>query len=77
MLYGLIAYIFSAVAIFILCITIIGIPVALALGFAMKVAKWMGYTSIFYLVGDRVGRNLFNKDLSLFPSHKIIAQQVK
>ncbi len=68
LLYGLATFIISIVAGFILCITLIGIPVVVAMYFGWLVAKWMGLTAIFFLVGDRIGKNLFSKELSLFPS---------
>ncbi|MCZ6670322.1 MAG: polymer-forming cytoskeletal protein [Acidobacteria bacterium] len=68
LLYGVIAYCVFFMVAFILCITLIGIPIAIALCLAMKVAKWMGYAAIFFMVGDRIGRNLFNREFSLFPS---------
>jgi hypothetical protein len=48
---------------FILVCTIIGIPLALALLPAMWVTKIVGLASIFYLIGNTAGRNLFHREL--------------
>jgi hypothetical protein len=61
---GLGAYIVFVLLMILLCITIIGIPVALLLYFAFVVVKWMGLAGIFHAVGRRIGR-LFGREFSL------------
>ncbi len=68
LLTGVLAYAGSAVAGIILFFTFIGIPLALALCFAMKVIKWVGLASIFLLIGQNLGRNLFKRELSHLPA---------
>ena len=68
LLYGLITGCVYIMAWIILCITLIGIPIAFALTLAWYVTKCMGLAAIFFMVGDRIGRNLFNREFSLFPS---------
>ena len=64
LLTGLLAYTGMVIACIILAITLIGIPLAIALGFAVKVTKWLGLASILFLIGQTIGRNLFKRDLS-------------
>lgn len=64
LLTGLLAYAGMVVACVILAFTLIGIPLAIALGFAIKVTKWLGLASILFLIGQTMGRNLFGRDLS-------------
>jgi hypothetical protein len=64
LLTGLLAYAGMVVACVILACTLIGIPLAIALGFAVKVIKWLGLASILFLIGQTMGRNLFGRDLS-------------
>ena len=64
LLTGLLAYAGMVIACIILAITLIGIPLAIALGFAVKVTKWLGLASIMFLIGQTIGRNLFKRDLS-------------
>lgn len=64
LLTGLLAYAGMVVACVILACTLIGIPLAIALGFAVKVIKWLGLAAILFLVGQTMGRNLFKRDLS-------------
>jgi len=63
LLTGILSYAGCVVAAFILLCTVIGIPLAIALCFAVKVIKWVGLASIFLLVGQNVGRNLFKREL--------------
>jgi hypothetical protein len=63
LLVGLGTYVGVVIGGFILVCTIIGIPLALALLPAMWVTKILGLASIFFLIGNTAGRNLFNRDL--------------
>ena len=60
---GLLAYAGLAVASVLLAVTIIGIPLAVALVCALLVIKWLGVASILFLIGQTAGRNLFQRDL--------------
>ena len=60
---GLLAWALFVVGCFILAVTVIGIPLAFALGFAMLMTKWLGLASIFFLVGQTIGRNVFHREL--------------
>lgn len=51
------------IGVFILAVTIIGLPLAFALWYLAKGIKWVGLASIFYLVGQTAGRNLFRREL--------------
>ncbi len=64
LLAGLLAYAGLVVACVILGITLIGIPLALLLGFTMKLTKWVGLAALFFLIGQTIGRNAFHRDLS-------------
>jgi hypothetical protein len=64
LLAGLLGYAGLIVGCVILGLTIIGIPLAILLGFAMKVVKWLGLATIFFLLGQTAGRNVFHRDLS-------------
>jgi hypothetical protein len=55
LLTGILAYAGLVIACVLLAITIIGIPLAIALGFAMMVIKWLGVASILYLTGSTAG----------------------
>jgi hypothetical protein len=61
---GLVAYAAFAVGFVILVMTILGIPLALALWVCMLGTKWIGLASIFLLIGQTAGRNLFGRELS-------------
>jgi hypothetical protein len=61
---GLGGYIVLTMVMILLCITIIGIPVALLLYFAFVIVKWLGLAGIFQAIGRRIGR-LFGRELSL------------
>ncbi len=63
LLVGLGTYVGVVVGGFILVCTIVGIPLALALLPAMWVTKILGLASIFYLIGNTAGRNLFHREL--------------
>ena len=63
---GLVAYCATLVLCFLLAITIIGIPLAIALWFAAKVIKWIGLASILFLMGHTLGRNVLKRELSHF-----------
>jgi hypothetical protein len=63
LLAGLLAYAGVVLGCIVLAVTIVGIPLAIALGFAMKVTKWLGLASILYLMGHTAGRNLFSREL--------------
>ena len=61
---GLIAYCATMVLCVILAVTLIGIPLAIALWFAAKVVKWIGLASILFLIGHTLGRNVLKRELS-------------
>jgi hypothetical protein len=63
---GLLAYCATLVLCFLLAVTIIGIPLAIALWFAAKVIKWIGLASILFLMGHTLGRNVLQRELSHF-----------
>jgi hypothetical protein len=60
---GLLTYAAVAIGAFLLAVTIIGIPLAVALGGAMLVVKWLGVASMLLLIGQTAGKNLFQRDL--------------
>lgn len=63
---GLLAYCATVVLCVILAVTLIGIPLAIALGLAAKLIKWIGLASILFLIGQRLGRNVLKRELSHF-----------
>lgn len=63
LLVGLLTYCGVLIGVFILAVTIIGLPLAFALWYLAKGIKWVGLASIFYLVGQTAGRNLFRREL--------------
>jgi hypothetical protein len=65
---GLAAYGAFAVGFVILFLTILGIPLALALWLCMLITKWMGLASIFLLIGRTAGRNLFGREVAHLPA---------
>jgi len=65
---GLLGYCATVVLCVVLACTIIGIPLAIALGLAAKLIKWIGLASILFLLGQRIGRNVWKRDLSHFAS---------
>jgi cytoskeletal protein CcmA (bactofilin family) len=65
LLIGLAAWAGVTVGFFILLITVIGIPLAIALLCAAQLIKWIGLASILFLMGQTASRNLFNRD----PTH--------
>ena len=62
-LIGLLAWSLFFIASCIIAVTIIGLPLAGALGLAMWIVKWVGRTAIFFLVGQTIGRNVFRREL--------------
>ena len=68
LLTGLAAYGAFAVGFVILFLTILGIPLALALWLCMLITKWMGLASIFLLIGRTAGRNLFGREVAHLPA---------
>ena len=65
---GLLGYCGTVVLCVILAVTLIGIPLAIALGLAAKLIKWIGLASLLFLLGQRIGRNVLKRDLSHFAS---------
>lgn len=63
MLAGLLACAGAVIGSILLAITIIGIPLAVALAAAVLVVKWIGLGSLLLLIGHTAGRNLFGRDL--------------
>ena len=63
LLAGLLTYCGVLIGVFILAVTIIGLPLAFALWYLAKGIKWVGLASVFYLVGQTAGRNLFRREL--------------
>jgi hypothetical protein len=68
LLTGVLTYAGCTVAAIILFITFIGIPLGIAVCFALMVIKWIGLASLFLLIGQRLGRNLFKRDLAHLPA---------
>jgi hypothetical protein len=62
---GLVAYCATIVLCVVLAVTLIGIPLAIALWFAAKVIKWIGLASILFLMGQTLGRNVLKRE----PTH--------
>jgi hypothetical protein len=60
---GLLTYAAVAIGAILLAVTIIGIPLAIALGGALLVVKWLGVASLLLLIGQTAGKNLFQRDL--------------
>ncbi len=60
---GLLTYAGLVIAAFLLVVTLIGIPLAVALVGAIYVVKWLGIASILFLIGQTAGRNLFQREL--------------
>ncbi|PYT15050.1 MAG: hypothetical protein DMF51_07395 [Acidobacteria bacterium] len=65
---GLLGYCATVVLCVVLACTLIGIPLAIALGLATKLIKWIGLASILFLLGQQIGRNVLKRDLSHFAS---------
>ncbi len=65
---GLLGYGATVVLCVVLACTLIGIPLAIALGLAAKLIKWIGLASILFLLGQQIGRNLLKRELSHFAS---------
>ncbi|OLC55301.1 MAG: hypothetical protein AUH92_02470 [Acidobacteria bacterium 13_1_40CM_4_69_4] len=47
---------------------LLGYCLAIALGLAAKLIKWIGLASLLFLLGQRIGRNVLKRDLSHFAS---------
>ncbi len=62
-LVGVLTYAGVAIGVIFLAVTIIGIPLAVLLGFLAAVVKWIGLAALCYLIGHTVGRNLFGREL--------------
>ncbi len=62
-LVGLLTWALFVIACCVLAITLIGIPLAIALGFVMLITKWLGLAGIFFLAGQTIGRNVLHRDL--------------
>ncbi|MFQ5877100.1 MAG: hypothetical protein ACE5JH_05345 [Acidobacteriota bacterium] len=60
---GILAWSAFTVSCCLLAITLIGIPLAMALGLAMVVTKWLGLAAILFLLGQTLGRNVLKRDL--------------
>ncbi|HEU4401861.1 MAG TPA: polymer-forming cytoskeletal protein [Candidatus Polarisedimenticolia bacterium] len=67
-LLGLVSWAAVLVVCFLLAITVIGIPLAVALYCATYVVKWIGLASILYLLGQTAGRNILKRDMTHFAS---------
>jgi len=63
LLVGLLTCAGAGIACVVLAITIIGIPLAVALAAAVLVVKWIGLGSVLMLMGHTAGRNLFGREL--------------
>ena len=68
LLIGLVTYVAAILVGIVLCVTIIGIPAAILLFFAVKVTKWIGMGALFYFVGDRIAHNLLRREFNLLGS---------
>jgi len=62
--YGLLGYVALGITQIFLCVTVIGIPVAIILYLAFVVLKWMAMTGVFHHVGQKIGR-AFGREMSL------------
>jgi len=63
---GLLGYCATVVLCVVLAVTLIGIPLAIALGLAAKLVKWIGLAAILFLLGHTIGRNVLKRELSHF-----------
>jgi len=66
LLTGIVCYVVVVIGAVILCATVIGIPLALALSAAVLLTKWMGLAALLYLIGQTIARNLFHRELTHF-----------
>lgn len=66
-LFGLLACVGAALCIVLLAVSIIGIPLAMILGIAMKVIKWIGLAAIFLATGRQLLRSMTARTPSYFP----------
>jgi len=62
-LVGVLTYAGVLIGVVFLAVTIIGIPLAILLGFLAAVVKWIGLAALCYLIGHTVGRNVFGREL--------------
>jgi len=56
-LFGLLGYMLLALTQAVLCVTIIGIPIAILVYFVFVILKWMAMCGIFHYVGTRLARS--------------------
>jgi len=66
LLTGILSYVVVVIGAVILCATVIGIPLALALVAALLLVKWIGLAALLYLLGQTIARNLFHRELTHF-----------
>ncbi|HJQ97022.1 MAG TPA: polymer-forming cytoskeletal protein [Candidatus Polarisedimenticolaceae bacterium] len=57
LLFGLLGYTLLAMTQVVLCVTIIGIPIAILVYFVFLILKWMAMCGIFHYVGGRLARS--------------------
>ncbi|HKB16158.1 MAG TPA: hypothetical protein VKF62_08830, partial [Planctomycetota bacterium] len=57
LLFGLLGYTLLAMTQVVLCVTIIGIPIAILVYFCFLILKWMAMCAIFHYVGGRLARS--------------------
>jgi hypothetical protein len=57
-LFGLLGYMLLAMTLLVLCITIIGIPIAFLVYCGFVILKWMAMCGLFHYVGARLARSL-------------------
>jgi hypothetical protein len=58
------AYVVLAVLFALLCLLLIGIPLLAVLGIAWLVLQVMGLASLLWVLGDRLGRNVLQREVS-------------
>jgi len=63
LLFGLLGYMLLFLTQVVLCVTIIGIPIAVLVYFVFVILKWMAMCGIFHYVGTRLGRS-FGRETS-------------
>jgi len=56
-LFGLLGYTLLAMTQVVLCVTLIGIPIAILVYFVFLILKWMAMCAIFHYVGGRLARS--------------------
>jgi hypothetical protein len=62
-LFGLLGYMLLALTQTVLCVTLIGIPIAILVYFVFVILKWMAMCGIFHYVGTRLARS-FGRETS-------------